>query len=190
MRIRTVRNGDEDTRHSSDNGVAAVTRQEHALTEAEAARYIGMSAAWLKKSRTQRFRNVTTHRHSCAEPDEASRVSAGGPRRVARATSGASRSGARRIAGRLPTQRARTRPKPGRSSLICGSSSGGIIRRASMRLRRRFATGEETNLCSQVPRASGEYVQSALRSQRTALPLELWSAHATASRSIESDEVV
>ena len=30
----------------------------HALSEAEAARHIGMSAAWLKKSRTKRFRQL------------------------------------------------------------------------------------------------------------------------------------
>jgi len=33
-------------------------RQFNALTETEAARYIGMSAAWLKKSRTRRFRSI------------------------------------------------------------------------------------------------------------------------------------
>ena len=33
-------------------------RPSTALTEAEAAQFIGMSAAWLKKSRTRRFRGV------------------------------------------------------------------------------------------------------------------------------------
>jgi predicted DNA-binding transcriptional regulator AlpA len=38
---------------------ASTKRSQHsALTEREAAQYIGMSAAWLKKSRTQRFRDV------------------------------------------------------------------------------------------------------------------------------------
>ena len=52
MRIRTVRNGDRDNRHTSATGVEAVNTPRAALSETEAARYIGMSAAWLKKSRT------------------------------------------------------------------------------------------------------------------------------------------
>ena len=58
MRIRTVGNVERDNRHGGDSGVAVVKPPKAALTETEAARYIGMSAAWLKKSRTQRFRNV------------------------------------------------------------------------------------------------------------------------------------
>jgi hypothetical protein len=35
-----------------------LTARSNALTEVEAADYIGMSAAWLKKSRTKRFRDL------------------------------------------------------------------------------------------------------------------------------------
>ena len=47
-------------RHSCGSQPAAPTTisQKSALTEAEAARYIGMSPGWLKKSRTRRFRHV------------------------------------------------------------------------------------------------------------------------------------
>src|SRR5205085_10366259 len=56
MRVRSVRNRVEE-----DQPVVAEapsTSPKCALTEQEAAQYIGMSAAWLKKSRTQRFREL------------------------------------------------------------------------------------------------------------------------------------
>lgn len=59
MRVRSIRNvavgasaGERPA--TADATVMAPT----ALTEAEAAQFIGMSAAWLKKSRTRRFRSV------------------------------------------------------------------------------------------------------------------------------------
>jgi predicted DNA-binding transcriptional regulator AlpA len=60
MRVRSIRNIPE-SEISKDNGASAeptAPRPTSALTEAEAAHYIGMSAAWLKKSRTKRFREV------------------------------------------------------------------------------------------------------------------------------------
>jgi hypothetical protein len=60
MRVRSIHNvsagdaGDDRPRTAS----AAGTHRPTALTEAEAAEFIGMSAAWLKKSRTKRFRGV------------------------------------------------------------------------------------------------------------------------------------
>ena len=57
MRVRSIRNGAEEVGEA--NAVPQATGSpKQALTEEEAARYIGMSSAWLKKSRTQRFRNV------------------------------------------------------------------------------------------------------------------------------------
>ena len=57
MRVRSIRNreeqGDQQSVRETPRSVPKV-----ALTEQEAAQYIGMSAAWLKKSRTQRFREV------------------------------------------------------------------------------------------------------------------------------------
>jgi hypothetical protein len=60
MRVRSIRNMAEG---EVENGNGAITERatgtpKTALTEAEAAHYIGMSAAWLKKSRTKRFRGV------------------------------------------------------------------------------------------------------------------------------------
>lgn len=59
MRVRSIRNIGE---HQVENGSGPLTESPRtpktALTEAEAAHYIGMSAAWLKKSRTKRFRDV------------------------------------------------------------------------------------------------------------------------------------
>jgi hypothetical protein len=60
MRVRSIRNREG---HDQGNGHDVVSERvvslpKAALTEAEAARYIGMSSGWLKKSRTQRFRGV------------------------------------------------------------------------------------------------------------------------------------
>ena len=57
MRVRSIRNSTEQHEHTL-NAEGSSTRPKSALTEKEAAQYIGMSAAWLKKSRTQRFRAV------------------------------------------------------------------------------------------------------------------------------------
>lgn len=57
MRVRSIRNR-VDEQESVDAVVPAVSMPTQALGEVDAARYIGMSAAWLKKSRTQRFRGV------------------------------------------------------------------------------------------------------------------------------------
>jgi predicted DNA-binding transcriptional regulator AlpA len=60
MRVRSIRNiaaGDAgEARPRTAN--ATSPKPSTALTEAEAAQFIGMSAAWLKKSRTRRFRGV------------------------------------------------------------------------------------------------------------------------------------
>ena len=57
MRVRSIRNrGDEQ--EPVDAVAPAASLPTQALGEADAARYIGMSPAWLKKSRTQRFRGV------------------------------------------------------------------------------------------------------------------------------------
>ena len=76
MRIRRV-----DTPHVNHTRRASVADQhdpsKHALSEAEAARHIGMSAAWLKKSRTKRF---------CHVVDAPSYVRAGARRIVYRLT--------------------------------------------------------------------------------------------------------
>lgn len=60
MRVRSIRN--QEGRGHGDNNAATnepmIISPKAALTEAEAARYIGMSSGWLKKSRTQRFRGV------------------------------------------------------------------------------------------------------------------------------------
>jgi predicted DNA-binding transcriptional regulator AlpA len=60
MRVRSIRNiraGDagEDRSRTAN---ATSPKPSPALTEAEAAQFIGMSAAWLKKSRTKRFRGA------------------------------------------------------------------------------------------------------------------------------------
>lgn len=54
MRVRSIR-------HAGQAAAASTAQPETSvlpvsLSEREAARYIGMSAAWLKKSRTRRFR--------------------------------------------------------------------------------------------------------------------------------------
>ncbi len=60
MRIRSIRNrSEEDVETSHGTAAPATVSPRSALTEAEAARYIGMSPGWLKKSRTRRFRDVT-----------------------------------------------------------------------------------------------------------------------------------
>ena len=60
MRIRSIRNRSGEDGQTSEAPAAATTLSpKSALSEAEAARYIGMSPGWLKKSRTRRFREVT-----------------------------------------------------------------------------------------------------------------------------------
>jgi predicted DNA-binding transcriptional regulator AlpA len=59
MRIRSVRHiADGDIPKSEPTIPESTPVRRTALTEIEAAQYIGMSAAWLKKSRTKRFREV------------------------------------------------------------------------------------------------------------------------------------
>ncbi len=59
MRVRSIRNQPERETHADDAPTRAdASTPKSALSEAEAARYIGMSAGWLKKSRTSRFRTV------------------------------------------------------------------------------------------------------------------------------------
>ena len=57
MRIRSIRNRVERRALRTEERVNAAF-SEAALSEDEAARYLGMSRAWLKKSRTQRFRTA------------------------------------------------------------------------------------------------------------------------------------
>ena len=60
MRVRSIRHIVED-RATSDRPSGTkptINTAPTALMEAEAAQFIGMSAAWLKKSRTKRFRGV------------------------------------------------------------------------------------------------------------------------------------
>ena len=57
MRVRRIQNR-ADEQESVGAVAKATASPRQALTETEAARYIGMSAAWLKKSRTQRFREM------------------------------------------------------------------------------------------------------------------------------------
>ena len=57
MRVRSVRNRAEEGEQAVVTE-APIRSPKLALTEQEAAQYIGMKAAWLKKSRTQRFREV------------------------------------------------------------------------------------------------------------------------------------
>lgn len=58
MRVRSIRNraGQQEPVDALAPATALPTQ---ALSETDAARYIGMSPAWLKKSRTQRFCRVT-----------------------------------------------------------------------------------------------------------------------------------
>ena len=60
MRVRTIRNIAEGEAGNGrpSNANAAMPRPLRVLTEGEAAQFIGMSSAWLKKSRTKRFRGV------------------------------------------------------------------------------------------------------------------------------------
>lgn len=60
MRIRSIRNEAnlETGRANQIIGDSTIREPKVTLSEAEAARYIGMSSGWLKKSRTQRFRAV------------------------------------------------------------------------------------------------------------------------------------
>lgn len=60
MRVRRIDTSSIDlTRRDSVRGQRdAPLPPENVLSEAQAARHIGMSAAWLKKSRTKRFRNL------------------------------------------------------------------------------------------------------------------------------------
>jgi predicted DNA-binding transcriptional regulator AlpA len=57
MRVRSIRNI-EGEMMSDQPSTETLRSATSALTEAEAAQYIGMSAAWLKKSRTKRFRSL------------------------------------------------------------------------------------------------------------------------------------
>ncbi len=61
MRVRSIRNiaEGEAGKDRPSNANATMPHPSRVLTEAEAAQFIGMSAAWLKKSRTKRFRRVT-----------------------------------------------------------------------------------------------------------------------------------
>ncbi len=55
MRVRSIQNrAERQTRPNGDD--VSGTFSAAAFSEDEAARYLGMSRAWLKKSRTQRFR--------------------------------------------------------------------------------------------------------------------------------------
>ena len=60
MRIRSIRDSERNRRTTSDvpSGTEATTTPATSLSEREAAEYIGMSRAWLKKSRTQRLRGL------------------------------------------------------------------------------------------------------------------------------------
>lgn len=62
MRIRSIRHRPVGARSGLDvpsDLPSDLPTPSPALSEAEAARYIGMSPAWLKKSRTRRFRELT-----------------------------------------------------------------------------------------------------------------------------------
>src|SRR5690349_21824782 len=60
MGVRSIRNLSESAagKDRRSNANRTITNPSRVLTEAEAAQYIGMSSAWLKKSRTKRFRGV------------------------------------------------------------------------------------------------------------------------------------
>ena len=60
MRVRSIRNiaASETGNDRPSGGNVPVSKVSRVLTEAEASHFIGMSAAWLKKSRTRRFRGV------------------------------------------------------------------------------------------------------------------------------------
>ena len=56
MRVRSIRHSGQA--HGPSTAQPESTILPASLSEREAARYIGMSAAWLKKSRTRRFRST------------------------------------------------------------------------------------------------------------------------------------
>lgn len=58
MRIRRVHDRPADSPSVERSSGSIVLNARPSLTEAEAAMYIGMSRAWLKKSRTRPFRHV------------------------------------------------------------------------------------------------------------------------------------
>lgn len=60
MRVRSIRNitTGEAAEDRLSPGTPTIVTPSLVLTEAEAAQFIGMSSAWLKKSRTKRFRSV------------------------------------------------------------------------------------------------------------------------------------
>jgi predicted DNA-binding transcriptional regulator AlpA len=60
MRVRSIRTiaAGEAVQDRQSTNTSTVVRPSGVLTEAEAAQFIGMSSAWLKKSRTKRFRGV------------------------------------------------------------------------------------------------------------------------------------
>jgi predicted DNA-binding transcriptional regulator AlpA len=60
MRVRSIRHAaaEEKGEERLSDVKAIDAKPTTALTETEAAHFIGMSAAWLKKSRTRRFRGV------------------------------------------------------------------------------------------------------------------------------------
>jgi predicted DNA-binding transcriptional regulator AlpA len=60
MRVRSIRNiaAPEVAEEHPQTATATSNTACFALTEAQAAQFIGMSAAWLKKSRTRRFHRV------------------------------------------------------------------------------------------------------------------------------------
>jgi len=60
MRVRSIRDrARQEAEHADEASPGPnVNTPKSSLTETEAAQYIGMSAAWLKKSRTRRFRDV------------------------------------------------------------------------------------------------------------------------------------
>lgn len=56
MRVRSIKRVGQTPAPDTADPVPGILPA--SLSEREAARYIGMSAAWLKKSRTQRFRST------------------------------------------------------------------------------------------------------------------------------------
>lgn len=60
MRVRSIRNiaEGEAGEDRASNATATIPLPSNVLSEADAAQFIGMSSAWLKKSRTKRFRGV------------------------------------------------------------------------------------------------------------------------------------
>jgi len=59
MRVRSIRNiAGREVETVNGGSTERPSTRKTVLSETEAAQYIGMSAAWLKKSRTRRFRGV------------------------------------------------------------------------------------------------------------------------------------